>query len=116
MNLNPHAWRAGSCMPLLILLSFLVAPFALLAQQKTITGHVTDSRKAPLQGVSILIKGTSHGATTDADGQFTLKDIAPTSVLIFSSTGFQNQEIPVKDKNTIDIVLLESTSNLNEIV
>ncbi|HSC36689.1 MAG TPA: carboxypeptidase-like regulatory domain-containing protein, partial [Chitinophagaceae bacterium] len=104
-------------MPLLILLSFLVVPFSLLAQQKTFTGQVTDSRKAPLPGVSVLIKGTSHGTTTDAAGQFTLKDIAPNAVLVFSSTGFQDQEISLKDKNTsINVILLESTSNLNEVV
>jgi hypothetical protein len=118
MNFNlPHARHAGPRMLLLTALFFLVLPLSLLAQQQTISGQVTDARKTPLPAVTVLIKGTAHGTATDTSGRFTLKDVPPNSILVFSSTGFETQEIPLRNKGAaLSITLQENSSGLNEVV
>lgn len=101
-----------------LLMLILALPVATIAQvtSRTVSGVVTDNKKNPLQKVSITIKGTSKGTTTDADGRFALKDVAANRVLVFSSTGFASQEIPVSGKNTVDVTMTEAASALNEVV
>jgi TonB-linked SusC/RagA family outer membrane protein len=82
----------------------------------TISGKVTDSKKNPLRGVSVIVKGTVKGTSTDADGRYQLADIPENGVLLFSFTGYTTQEIPVNGKATIDITLTEIVSSLNEVV
>ncbi|GAA3584675.1 SusC/RagA family TonB-linked outer membrane protein [Snuella lapsa] len=75
---------------------------------------VTDN--SPLPGVSVLIKGTSKGTTTDFDGYYELKVPNQQSVLIFSYLGFVSQEEMVGTRRIIDIVLNEDTHQLDEVV
>lgn len=86
------------------------------APARTVSGTVTDSKSMPLQGVSITLKNTSKGVTTGADGRFSLTDVPESGVLVFSSTGFALQEIPVSGKSSFTILLAESVSTLNEVV
>src|SRR6185436_18238886 len=79
---------------------------SLLAQNShSVSGTVTDSKKAPLYGVTVLIKGTKKGATTGADGRFILNDVPDNAVLVFSYTGFGAQEISVTGKTSIEVSL-----------
>jgi len=100
------------------LLVSICLPLVLNAKSPTLTisGKVTDSKKNPLRGVSVIIKGTVKGTSTDADGRYQLADIPENGVLLFSFTGYTTQEIPVNGKATIDITLIESVSSLNEVV
>ena len=76
------------------LLCFLLMPAWLTAQEKTITGKITDANLSPLSGVNIIISKSNKGTVTDADGQFTLA-VPPAAKLIISTTGFKTQTITV---------------------
>lgn len=97
----------------------LCLPFALIAQvtsKHPVSGEVTNSKKNPLNGVSITVKGTSKGTATGAEGRFVLNDVPDNGVIVFSSTGFASQEIQVSGKATINVTLAESVSALNDVV
>lgn len=94
----------------------LVPGFAALAQ--TITGTVVsaDDQK-PLPGVSILVKGTTSGTSTRADGSYTLNVNNPAgATLTFSFIGYQSQEVAVGNRTIIDISMTVGTSTLSEVV
>ncbi|TMI74300.1 MAG: SusC/RagA family TonB-linked outer membrane protein [Bacteroidetes bacterium] len=82
----------------------------------TVSGKVTDSKKNPLVGVSVLLKGTKKGTTTNADGWFQMTDVPENGVLVFTYTGFEITEISVKGGGVIDITMTEIVSSLNEVV
>lgn len=84
--------------------------------QKTVTGNVTAaSDGGPLPGVSILEQGTSNGTQTDFDGNYTI-EVSEGSVLVFSYLGMLSQSITVGASNSINIVLQEDASQLDEVV
>lgn len=83
---------------------------------KTITGKVTDSKGEPLIGVSILEQGTATGATTNADGNYTISVTGDNSVLVFSYIGFQNKTEPVGARTVVNVVLESRSSALEEVV
>jgi TonB-dependent SusC/RagA subfamily outer membrane receptor len=85
-------------------------------QQKRITGRVTDNTGAPLPGVNILEKGTINGAISDGEGRYALTVAGPSSVLTFSFIGYTSQDVAVGSLNTVDVVLAEMLSALDEIV
>jgi TonB-dependent starch-binding outer membrane protein SusC len=82
----------------------------------TITGIVRDGSQEPIPGVSVFIKGTSLGATTDAEGRYTLAGASPESTLVFSFVGFATQEVPVGNRQTIDVALEEDVRTLQDVV
>ena len=82
----------------------------------TISGVVTEASGGPLPGVNILEKGTSNGATTDFDGNFTIKVSNPNAILVISYLGFETQEVNVTGKTSINIVLKANLEALEEIV
>jgi len=90
-----------------------VTSFGLYAQQ-TVSGVVTDTSGSPLPAVNVVVKGTTTGVSTDFDGNYTIS-VANGSVLVFSSVGFETQEINVSGAN-LDVTLIESTSELDEVV
>lgn len=99
----------------LILSMLLVLCFPLVAQ--TVSGRVTDSATgSPLPGVSVLVKSTTIGTTTDGDGKYTINAEDPSSVLVISFIGFTSQEIQVGNRSTIDVALVEDVTQLGEVV
>ena len=84
--------------------------------QTPITGMVKDSKKEPIPGVSVLIKGANTGTITDINGSFRISAPNKTSVLVFSSIGFDSKEITVGDKTKLEIELNEDTKSLQEVV
>ncbi|PIA81055.1 hypothetical protein BFR04_15230 [Gaetbulibacter sp. 4G1] len=97
-----------------ILLLFLLITSISFAQQ-TITGIVTASDNQPLPGVTILLKGTTTGTTTDFDGKYSIN--APLEgVLTFSYVGFVTQEVFINNKAVLNIQLQEDISKLDEVV
>ncbi|WP_289055918.1 TonB-dependent receptor [Carboxylicivirga marina] len=87
-----------------------------MQQQKTIKGVVTDPSGEPLPGVSVVIKGTSTGTITSIDGNYTLQNVDEETIILFSFIGFENQEIHVTGRSTIDITMVEETTGLDEVV
>ncbi len=84
--------------------------------QQTVTGKVTEAGSGEsLPGVNILIKGTTSGAVTDLDGNFTLS-ASETDVLVISSVGYVAQEIAVGSRTVINVSLAEDIQSLDEIV
>ncbi|MFT5166417.1 MAG: TonB-linked SusC/RagA family outer membrane protein [Saprospiraceae bacterium] len=85
-------------------------------QQIEVTGKVVDENGIPLIGVTVLVKGTSKGTSTDVDGNYSLDVEGSNGVLVFSYTGFSPQEITVNNQSIINVTLLEFASELDEII
>lgn len=83
---------------------------------KDITGKVTDEKKEPLPGVSIVLKGTSTGTVTDATGSYKIALPNDSGILIFSFVGYESQEVNVGSLSVIDLQLKPSEHALNEVV
>jgi TonB-dependent SusC/RagA subfamily outer membrane receptor len=98
---------------LTLILAFVVQ-FS-FAQDKTVTGVVTDNSGLPLPGVTIIVKGTSNGTQTDFDGNYSI-NASETSTLVYSFIGFKTQEQLVGSKTNINVTLAESTAELDEVV
>ncbi|REG90117.1 SusC/RagA family TonB-linked outer membrane protein [Winogradskyella sediminis] len=99
-----------------ILLAMLVIS-TVHAQEKTISGNVTDSGGLPIPGVSVIIKGTTTGTTTDFDGFYQLKgSYTDTSIVVFSYIGMTTVERLVGTEDEINVVLEEDLQMLNEVV
>mgnify|MGYP000918405162 CR=1 FL=1 len=85
-------------------------------QGKTITGRVVDVKGEPIIGATILIKGTSQGTISDKDGNYTLTNVPENAILQFSYVGMEPQEISVKDKKVINVIMKETIGELEEVV
>ena len=85
--------------------------------EKKVSGKVTDSKGNPLPGVTVFVKGTVVGTSTNNKGEYTipLGEIKDAS-LVFSFIGMKSQEIIVGTKTVIDVKMLETTSDLDEVV
>jgi len=84
-------------------------------QAIVVTGTVTD-KSEPLPGVSIVVKGTTTGTVTDAQGRYTITVANSEAVLQFSFIGYTTSEVMVGNQTTIDVELIESASELEEVV
>lgn len=99
---------------LFLFLTFSVGVLGAIAQS-TITGTVTDNTKDPLPGVSVIIKGTTTGTTTDLDGNYSI-NAKPSDVLVFSFLGMQPHSVTVGNQKKIDVVLNDDAQMLTETV
>ncbi len=80
-----------------------------------VKGKVTDKDGNPLPGATVLIKGTTKGATTNVDGNYTLK-VPKGTILVFSFVGFEKQEVVASPENTkINVVMQEAATELEEV-
>jgi iron complex outermembrane receptor protein len=82
----------------------------------TIKGIVTDESNAPLPGVTIAIRGTSIGTTTNANGAYTITVKSPDDVLVFSLMGALPKEVKAGDKKVINVTLVTDTKQLKDVV
>jgi TonB-linked SusC/RagA family outer membrane protein len=88
-----------------------------LAQTRTVSGRVVEQKTGEgLPGVTVLVKGTTNGASTNADGSFTLTVPQNGSTLVFSSIGMVTQERPVGSESQINVSLAASNRELSEVV
>lgn len=100
----------------LLSLLFYVGIQAGLAQTHTVSGIVTDkSDGTPLPGVSIMIKGTHMGTATDAGGRYVL-EAKSTDILVFSFIGMIGQDVPVGNREIINVALTSAAQSLDEVV
>lgn len=93
-----------------------LSDYSVSQQQKSISGKVVDSAGAPLPGVSVVLKGTTNGTITDANGKYLLANISANTTLQFSFVGMKSQEVNVEGKTTINITLADETIGLEEVV
>jgi len=89
--------------------------FVSVAQERTITGTVTDIAKLALPGVSVIIKGTKKNTQTDYNGNYSIQ-AQKGEVMIFSYLGMDSQTVNVESSNVINVVLQESSAQLQEVV
>lgn len=89
--------------------------FAFTANSQLITGKVLDENGTPVESVSVLIKGTSTGAVTDAQGQFSITAKVG-DVLLFTSAGYDSREVQIKNAEPLSVVMAHNIEQLDQIV
>lgn len=88
----------------------------LQAQTVQITGTVTSAEEGPLPGVSVIVKGTTVGTTTDGSGKYSLNTPTNATTLIFSFMGYKTQEVSIGGRKVIDVALESDAVALEEII
>jgi hypothetical protein len=87
------------------------------AQQKTITGTVTaEADGQALPGVNVIVQGTTTGASTDFDGNYSINVSGDNAVLSFSYIGYKSQNVTVGNKSVVNVALAEDLASLDEVV
>jgi TonB-linked SusC/RagA family outer membrane protein len=85
-------------------------------QSRKITGKVVDDTGDSLPGVSVVVKGTTTGTITDNDGKYQLSVTPEAKTLVFSFVGMQTQEVACTGKNIVDVILMQSTLEISDVV
>ncbi|AVR47140.1 SusC/RagA family TonB-linked outer membrane protein [Christiangramia fulva] len=98
-----------------IFLFVLLLGVSALAQEKEITGLVTDGNQMPLAGVNVVIENTTTGTQTDFDGKYNIK-ATPGDILVFSFLGFETQKKVVGTESEINVSMKEDLASLDEVV
>lgn len=111
----PGRWHQ-KCQRFLLLLLVSIISIPAWAQQQTIKGKVTGETQEALPGVTVLIKGTSTGTTTDVDGNYTLPAPAGPGTLVVSYVGYVTKEVAINNRTTINISLAVDAKALEEVV
>ena len=93
-----------------------LAAHNLKAQNRTVTGTVAGSDGASIPGVTVLVKGTKIGTSTDADGKFSLAAPATATALVFSYVGYSTKEVAIGDRTSFNVSLATDTKSLDEVV
>ncbi len=99
-----------------LLVAFVISGVMAFAQTKTITGTVIDDLGEPVLGANVVVVGTTNGATTDLDGNFTINDVPNDATLKVSFIGYSEQLIPVAGKTVFNITLAEDAEMLEDVV
>ncbi len=99
----------------LFVLMGLLCAIGIQAQTITVSGTVTDSTGEPLIGASVLVQGTSHGVSTDIDGNYRV-EVAENGHLVFSYVGYNTQTVAVNGRTTVDVVMEDNAVALKEVV
>ncbi len=83
---------------------------------ETLTGTVKDTKGVALPGVTVLLKGTTTGTTTDASGNFTLQVPSASGTLVFSFIGYSAKEVAITGAGPINVTLEDNAKSLEEVV
>ena len=102
-------YKLGICIFLLFL------SLRLSAQDKTVTGTVTDESNNALSSITVLVKNTNRGVLTNSEGKFSI-NVQPGDILVFSSLGYEKTEVSIDAKMIYDIVLTATITELDEVV
>src|SRR5690606_31564065 len=85
--------------------------------EQTVTGTIKDQNSGePLPGVNVMVKGTTAGTATDAEGKYEINVTDGNAILVFSYVGYLSQEITVGSRSVVDISMVSDTRNLDEVV
>lgn len=85
-------------------------------QQKSVSGKVIDSGGQPLPGVTVVVKGTTQGTVTNADGDYSITNIPENATLVFSFVGMRTQEVVVGSQTNFNIILEQDVIGIEEVV
>jgi TonB-linked SusC/RagA family outer membrane protein len=96
--------------------TFTFASKVTVAQQKSVSGKVTDDTGQPLPGVTVVIKGTTQGTVTNVDGEYSIPNVPENATLQFSFVGMRAQEVVVGDQTIIDVQLIGDAIGIDEVV
>ena len=97
----------------MVLLAFALSASA---QDRTVTGKVTDDKGSPISNVSVIVKGTQIGTTSNSNGEYSLSLPARARSLVFSSVDMLSEEISIGSKTTINSILKSSDKSLQEVI
>jgi TonB-linked SusC/RagA family outer membrane protein len=112
MNYTIACWRN-------VLLISLISLFAISSMAQNnfpVTGKITDNAGAPLQGVTVQVKGSQIATSTNKDGMFSINAPSGTSVLVFSSVGFTSKEVPIENKSQVELTLVATDATMDQVV
>src|SRR5688572_15296813 len=102
---------------LLLSLSFVFVAGSVLAQERVVSGKVTSTEDgSALPGVNVVLKGTTNGTVTDADGNYKLNVPATGGILVLSFIGLQTQEVPIGEQSVVNAALALDVQQLSEVV
>jgi TonB-linked SusC/RagA family outer membrane protein len=101
---------------ILTLMLFFVLGSTMAYAQRTISGTVSDSEGQGMPGVNVIVKGTSAGTTSDANGRYNLSVADGSSILVFSFIGYATQEVDAGTRTTVDVTMAEDIRELSEVV
>ncbi len=87
-----------------------------IQQQRTVSGAVSDKTGLPLPGVTVVVKGTTQGTVTDANGEYSLANIPSGSTLVFSFVGMRTQEVAVGAQTSVNVTMEEEAIGIEEVV
>ncbi|WP_019989790.1 SusC/RagA family TonB-linked outer membrane protein [Rudanella lutea] len=99
----------------LLVLSLVVMTLTAYGQSLSLSGTVRDDAGQPLPGATVVVRGTTTGTTTNAEGSFSIR-VQPSDVLEISSIGFQGTTVAVDGRTSVEISLNRSTATLDEVV
>ena len=116
MNFKDLFNKGANCCFAVVFLLCLLASTQMSAQSVVFEGTVKDAAGLGLPGVNILEKGTKNATSSDFDGKYKIKLSNAKAVLSFSFIGFKTKEASVAGKTNMDIVLIEDSNSLNEVV
>lgn len=108
--------RMGFLQRLFFMALFSVLSLGAFAQNKTVSGTVTDATGESVIGASVLVKGTTNGVITDIDGNFTLQNVPANGTIQISFVGYKTQDISVAGKTSFNVKLQEDSEMLDEVV
>lgn len=100
----------------LLVLFLWLGTMASLVAQRTISGTITDDKKEPLIGASVLVKGTSTGTISDVSGAFSFSVPANGTTLVISYTGYASKEVAIGASNSYNVMLEQEAIDLSDIV
>ena len=101
----------------LFLLSLLFLGAQALQAQRQVTGKVTSADDGKgIPGVTVLVKGTQTGTTTDIDGKYRLNVSDKATTLVFSFIGMKTKEVAIAGKTTLDVVMESDQVNIEGVV
>ncbi|MFB6455875.1 SusC/RagA family TonB-linked outer membrane protein [Chitinophaga sp. Hz27] len=101
---------------LLITLLLVLVQGLVFAQNRSITGKITDDKGTPIPGASIAVKGTKSGTSSSPDGNFSLSNVPANATLVISFVGYKTQELSVAGKSSVAVSLSQENSTLSDVV
>ncbi|HOF20675.1 MAG TPA: SusC/RagA family TonB-linked outer membrane protein, partial [Bacteroidales bacterium] len=99
-----------------LIILMLLLPLSVFSQKTTIKGTVTSESGNPLAGATVQVKETASGTITGPDGKYSIEVDDRSAILVFSFVGYESREIPVQDRNVVNVVLESEIKGLDEII
>lgn len=99
-----------------LLMAFVISGAIAFAQNKTVTGTVVDNYGEPVLGANVIVAGTTNGAVTDFDGNFSITDVPANATLKVSFIGYVSQDVALNGQSKVKVVLMEDSQQLDDVV